>query len=45
MIKYNLSNKQNYFDRWYDYTDQEWLCKYYNVIGKVKLAIYNIVHI
>lgn len=45
MIKYNLSNKQNYFDRWYDYTDQEWLCKYYNVIGKVKLAIYNILHI
>jgi sulfatase maturation enzyme AslB (radical SAM superfamily) len=40
--KFEESNKENFLERWYDYTNQEELCEYYKLTGKIGRAILNI---
>ena len=42
LIKFAHSKKEDYAERWYDYTDQSWLCRYYITVGKIKQALYHI---
>lgn len=43
MVKYSISNKKTYNERWNDYTNQPMLCKYYKIIDKVKKAFWHII--
>ncbi len=38
-VKYDNSKKDNYIEKWRDYTDQPRLCKFYKLNGKIVLAI------
>lgn len=38
-VKYNLSEKENYIDKWRDYTVQPRLCSFYEINGKIVLAL------
>jgi uncharacterized protein len=42
VTKYDHSNKKDFNSRWYDYTSQEDLCKYYILAGKIGRAMLNI---
>jgi len=44
VMKYKVSSKKDYLDRWYDYTNQDWLCTYYKTIGKIKKAVFNLLN-
>ncbi len=39
ITKYKYSTKENYIDRWIDFQDQQWLCKCFQLNGKIKLAL------
>ena len=39
VVKYINSKKEDFFDRFYDYTSQPVLCKYYKIIGKINRAL------
>ena len=41
--KYEESNKHHFKDRWFDYTDQEQLCKYYRMVEKVGQALKDVI--
>jgi radical SAM protein with 4Fe4S-binding SPASM domain len=42
VTKYEQSSKDNFNDKWYDFTSQEELCKYYMLAGKIGRAMLNI---
>ncbi len=42
VTKYEYSSKDKFNDKWYDYTSQEELCKYYMLAGKIGRAMLNI---
>lgn len=37
--KYVHSDKETFFDRWYDYPVQKELCDYYKLVGKIGIAL------
>lgn len=39
VAKFDFSEKENYFERWRDYTNQPLLCKYYRISGKIMQAL------
>jgi uncharacterized protein len=42
VIKHKYSDKEEYTDKWYDFENQPWLCRYYKVADKIKLALLKI---
>ena len=42
--KAEFSTKENFIDKWYDYTCQEQLCEYYKLVGRIGRALYNIIN-
>lgn len=42
VTKYEHSSKDKFNDKWYDFTSQEELCKYYMLAGKIGRAMLNI---
>lgn len=41
--KYELSKKKMFLDRWNDYTNQEELCKYYKLCGRIGRALFEVI--
>jgi len=41
--KFENSKKETHLDKWYDYTAQEDLCRYYKLVGKIGAAIGSII--
>ena len=41
--KYEESNKETRLERWYDYTAQKDLCKYYQLVGKIGSAMWSLI--
>lgn len=41
--KYLRSDKDNFMDKFYDYTNQPELCKYYKLIGKIDRALQKVI--
>lgn len=39
VVKFDLSEKLNYMERWRDYSNQPLLCKYYRISGKILQAL------
>lgn len=42
VVKYDLSKKDKYIDRWRDYANQPNLCKYYKTVGKVSKVFHKV---
>jgi len=43
IVKYINSQKNNFYDKFYDYTSQPVLCKYYKIIGKIHRALASVI--
>lgn len=41
--KYELSKKENFLDKWNDYTNQQELCEYYKLCGRIGRALIEVI--